>query len=208
MQVNNLIIDRLSKIGDKLIYSEENVHIKCSCTYNEHPELIGKKYSWTKKCEHCGGTGKIKGLRSGKTINKKCPVCGGNGYNRLDEPIIHGNCTVCDGLLYHSKVNTCDNVSKKDIELLLNLIDFDNVHISKQSTFNEEYLGIGIVGGVTDYGRYLNLNPDEYKESVIKSFRDGYHQYISFLNRKTSEVCNIIKINKTPSGWSLYPIFL
>jgi RecJ-like exonuclease len=205
--INDFNTDRLHISNGVLVYSQENATKRCMCTYNErYPELIGKKYSFTEKCEKCNGTGKIPGIRGGKKINKKCPDCEGNSYITLEKPIIFGNCPECDGKKYHSNVNTCDNITKKDISLLYDLIDFENMRKSENSTFNEEYLGFGIVGGVTDYGRYLKMSPEEYKEEVKSNFINGYHQYVAFLN-KNKDVCKSIKINKTSSGWFLYPCF-
>jgi hypothetical protein len=205
---NSVTTNRISRKDGKLVYSEENAIIECDCAtpHSGDPRIIGKEYSYTKKCVDCNGRGHNPGLRAGKKIKKTCKTCEGRGYICLDEPIIHGVCKKCNGELKHSNVSYCDFATTEDKEMLFSLIDFENTIFNSNSTFNEGYVGFGLVGGVTDYGRYTKMTPVEFHEEVKKHVVDGSSQYAGFLN-KEKVLCNSIKINKTRSGWFLYPIW-
>ena len=89
---------------------------------------------------------------------------------------------------------------------MFTLIDFEDTFVeNRNESFNEGFLGIGLVGGITDYGRYLALTPAQFHKEVEDNFLNGYHQYIHFV--KEGKLPAAIKIKKHKSGWVLKPVF-
>ena len=86
-----------------------------------------------------------------------------------------------------------------------NLFNFDKPYLDSYSSFNEGYLGIGVVCGCTDYGRYKKMPPDEFKEEVKQSFLRSYRQYVTIL--KDGKLPFEILIRRGESGWNAYPIY-
>lgn len=198
-------LTRLLKIDDKIVYNDNGVFKDCMCTYNQ--EYEGLSISYTDICTTCNGKKTFSSMRGNKQINVKCKTCGGDGYVRLDKPKINGKCEICNGTLKDYNILKTDTIHVDDVKLLSELIDFENTKGSENTkqTFNEGYLGIGIVGGITDYGRYLKMSEEEFKQEVLKNFLSGYHQYCHFIRR--DKMVNSIIIKKHDSGWSLIPIF-
>lgn len=196
---------RISKTKNGLAYSDNDSYVDCMCTYHDE-KYHGLKIKYTSSCTECNGKGKIPGIRGGKKINNTCKTCGGHGYIQLDEPIILGSCA-CNGTLRDYNVSITDRVHPKDLELLFELIDFDNTIGSSNAepTFSEQHLGFDTVGGVTDYGRYLKMTSAEFYENVKSLFLTGYSQYCHFI--KNGSFPTKIIIRKTSSGWFLYPIY-
>lgn len=160
----------------------------------------GKNYIYTEDCRTCGSTGKIKQ----GTRNRKCSECGGNGYKRLPEKIEDGLCHTCGGSRTVS-LGEYDSVLKEDKEKIWGLFNFEKPFTGGFSSFNEGYLGMGIVCGVTDYGRYKKMTEEEFRGEVKESFMGGWLQYISIMRDKKFPL--EILIRRGESGWHAYPIF-
>ena len=198
--------DRIKKLENgKLIYSELNVYKDCFCNHSDYP---GKKVEYTKHCPNSKcNRGKIEVPWGKKTRKQNCPDCGGNGWLRLETPIIIGDCPDCKGTLKDLKVSKYDSCyNQNDKELLFTLFDFEAKYSRREQTFNEGYLGLGIIAGITDYGRYLKLSEEDFQKEVKKYFFDRNEQYLHFLN-KENEICDKIIIVRTSDGWSAYPIW-
>lgn len=166
-------------------------------------EGTGIRKNWTRTCIVCNGKGKLLPL-PGKKNKRKCKKCEGHGYVSLDIPD-EFPCERCEqkGILPVDRTSKIE--IKEHLDQMFNLIDFEN-NIAGKQTFNEGYLGFGIVGGVTDYGRYLKMSSDEFKQEVKENFYNGFHQYCHYENKDRNLPIKII-IKKTSSGWFLYPIF-
>lgn len=184
------------------------------CDYSHNEDL--KQYSGLdieirRQCPACNGRGKIKGTRlyKGKeqNIRKRCPQCNGHGVIDLPEVNVLGKCPKCNGTHIVTKTSSvCDTLTDADVQTMFELIDWnDSVVEERDETFNEGYLGIGLVGGCTDYGRYLDMTNEQFYEEVKNNFINGYHQYVHFV--KKDKVPTAIKIQKHRSGWNLKPIY-
>lgn len=156
---------------------------------------ISKQY--TTPCTVCNGKGKVpKGKRS-----YKCMACLAQGYTRLEKPIDIGTCPNCNGL---GKVprNLYASISQLEAIELFKLFNFDAEPLDTGSTFNENYLGLGSVAGVVDYGRYKKLPEDEFREMVRESFYTRFEQCIHFV--KKGYVLKAIQVKRTNDGWHAY----
>jgi len=161
----------------------------------------GKQYIFTETCKTCDGKKRfLKGNR-----RYKCKTCSGTGYTMLDQRIEDGACRHCEGTR-KLPLGAYDNMTEEDKHwVFVNLFNFDKPYTKPTSSFNEGYLGFGIVCGVTDYGRYKKLTPEEFKEEVRESFMNGWLQYIT-LTGKEGYLPTEILIRKGDSGWFAYPI--
>ena len=160
----------------------------------------GKQYSYTENCTACKGKGKVpKGTRK-----YKCKTCEGNGYTMRAQKLEIGPCIYCKGSM-QLPLERYDNMPVEDREQLLPLFNFDKPYEGNYSSFNENYIGMGVVCGVTDYGRYRDKSPEEFRKEVFESFMSGYMQFVSITrnNRYPDEIL----IRKTQTGWFAYPVW-
>jgi len=99
------------------------------------------QYTGTKVCPTCKGTGN--GPRGGKG---KCRDCYGGKQHDFDNPIV---CPTCHGDFKDAALETftdyCPTEAVDAMPMIFVVLDRDN-------TWNEEYLGLGTVYSVTDYG--------------------------------------------------------
>jgi RecJ-like exonuclease len=161
----------------------------------------GKSYSHIEDCKACRGKGKIP---SGSR-NYKCKTCSGNGYVRLETPTLQGDCRHCKGT-QKVPLERHSTISKEEKEWIFeNLFNFEKEYAAGYNNFNEGYLGIGVVCGVTDYGRYISMTPQEFKEEAKQRFLEGYLQYVSLTD--ADQLPAEILIRKGKSGWFAYPIY-
>jgi hypothetical protein len=162
----------------------------------------GKDYIYTETCKTCNGKKRfLKGTR-----RYKCKTCNGDGYTMLQTPIEDGACRSCKGTR-KIPLTAYDSMSQEDREWVFeNLFNFEKPYTAPTSSFNEQYLGLGIVCGVTDYGRYKKMTPVEFKEEVRGFFMNRYNQYVTITNKK-GELPTEILIKKSSDGWNAYPVF-
>lgn len=164
----------------------------------------GNNRTFWKRCTACDGAGKV--LKPGNKMRTKCTHCNGKGGFHLDEPIILGVCGVCEGTGF-VPMTRFDTMLPQDRQWIFqNLFNFEKPYDDTYSEFNEGYLGFGVVISITDYGRYLEMTPDEFKAEVWKHFENGYNQYVC-LSTKEGVLCKEILIRKGSNGWAAYPIF-
>jgi len=161
----------------------------------------GNSYDHSEKCVACKGRGKTP--KNGR--NYRCKPCNGSGSTYLETPVLVGKCHRCNGT---SRVpaDRFDSVNAVDREILFTLFNFDKPYAAKTSSFNEQYLGMNVVTGVTDYGRYISMTPAEFKDEVKKNFSTGFMQYVSLLDRAGNLPTEIL-ITKKSSGWFAYPVY-
>lgn len=197
---------RFTQTSNGLIYSKENIFRQCfHCYHEKFPELLGKSYTFADVCPTCQGAKTIlKFEKKGRICSKKCYTCFETGIVKRDTPKILGICQYCNGTLKIEAKDT-DSLSKEDAELLSTLIDFKNTFTQSNTPFTEEYLGIGICGGITDYGRYLKMTEEEFQQEVKQHFINRHNQYCAFL--KGNQVVKAIGVYKSKSGWTLKQIF-
>lgn len=163
----------------------------------------GQKVSHIKTCICCQGRRKI-------LINKrnyKCKACSGAGYTHLDKPDILGTCDRCEGTGL-VPMTAYDWMNEEEKEWIFqNLFNFDKSYDKKYSEFNEGYLGDGLVTGITDYGRYKLMTPDQFKKEVHDTFMRHSGQYVSIIDKTTGKLPKEILIRKGETGWFAYPIY-
>lgn len=117
----------------------------------------GKEIHHREDCPVCKGKKKLP--KNGR--NYKCQNCKGDGYVRLETPKVVGDCKRCNGT-GRIPLTAYDTMSADEKAWIFeNLFNFDKPYTKSYSSFNEGYLGIGIVCGVTDYGRYLKMTSDD-----------------------------------------------
>jgi hypothetical protein len=135
------------------------------------------------KCPHCNA----KNQHSHKVIGSKiipCPRCNATGEIMSD---------------MYSSLNFSDLIQYIEIKT------FEGVHMS---SFNEGYLGIGIIGGYTDYGRYIDTiksGKSTLPQIVLESMQER-NRYVQAGNLLTVDgkliPCGYLKLNR--DGWSVF----
>jgi hypothetical protein len=158
-----------------------------------------------KVCWDCKGTTKVTRYdlcpnNHQVTHGKPCKYCGAK--NRHSHQVVGSHvetCSMCKGT----------GLIRTDLYTMVDLRGlFENVEVKfgtahRSGNLNEGYLGLGILAGCTDYGRYLTTeNPQEaalagvkeqldysqvgnlvsedghlVKEVIVTLVRDGYHAY-------------------------------
>lgn len=162
----------------------------------------GREYSYTETCPTCNGK---KRLLKVTRVSYKCKTCGGEGFVRRAEKVDVGPCKHCKGTRKVS-FTAYDDMSDEDrLWVFENLFNFDKPYEGKFNTFDEDYLGMTCVCGVTDYGRYKEYNEADFKKEVKKYFLNGWLQYVSIL--KNRQLPKEILIRKGNSGWFAYPTY-
>ena len=138
-----------------------------------------------KACEHCGS----RSADNHKSVGKKW-----------------AECHTCEG----TGTETCDDYSSLDMSALLEFINIVSLDGLRSASFNESYLGRGIIGGCTDYGRYLN-ETDGTIESVIAYARresverNSHTQALNLIDKDNRLITTaVLKMNR--DGWSLFSV--
>ena len=133
----------------------------------------------------------------GKT--EVCWNCSSDSY----KPVPTHTCSICNGTK-QLDMDRCSNVTDEDRRTLCDMIDFVTPYQGKASGFNEGYLGIGILAGLTDYGRYMKMTEaafhDEVKSHVMK-----YHLQYAGLTNKDGIMPKKFVVRRGQSGWFVYP---
>lgn len=166
-------------------------------------------------CTSCNGTRKVeRGIscpHNHKTVTKYpgrvCPDCGAkNQYSHkmIGTKVIE--CPNCNGTGIEN-TNAYDHLNAGELASEIELVTMAGLH---GSTFNEGYLGIGIIAGVTDYGRYL----DESKKDFTKILEIVRREMVEDLNRRQmisilTEDGKLIEkalLKMNADGWHVYAI--
>lgn len=93
---------------------------------------------------------------------KACPHCGSktkHGHQTVGEH--QTNCSRCDleGKIQEDRFSHIPSDWWKDYAL--NKVKIEVTRINRGQTFNEAYLGIGVIGSCTDYGELWNLSDEQ-----------------------------------------------
>lgn len=111
------------------------------------------------QCWNCKGAGIVeRGIscpKNWQTVRKyggKCPDCGSK--NQHNHKLIGSHEIVCD-TCNGTGVDKNNNYDNLDLSVLVDYIKVSVIdNAQRRMTFNESYLGFGIVAGCTDYGAY------------------------------------------------------
>lgn len=139
------------------------------------------------ECWNCKGSGKDKrfnlcpndgrgnkGFIKGKC--KHCETTRAANHNRLESFKVT-RCAFCDNSSGLKLYNEFD--SSVDAGLLADNIELIVLDNSNQgSTFNESYLGLGLIGGVTDYGSYITRSGGN-KIELLNIVRDNLRENLA-----------------------------
>lgn len=135
----------------------------------------------------------------GKT--EVCWNCSPKSYR----PVPSHTCSICNG----SKslvMDRCSSVTEDDRKALCDMIDFATPYNGKSSGFNEGYLGLGILAGITDYGRYMKMTEAEF-QAEVKGHVMKYHLQYAGLTNKAGDLPKKFTVRRGQSGWFVYPVF-
>lgn len=161
----------------------------------------GKQYHYTDTCPGCNGASTLP--RNGR--NYKCKQCKGCGYVSCN-PRHVGDCHVCSGTT-REPMSARVAVSEADRRWLLdNKLNTKERYALPTSTFNEQYFGIGVLAGYTDYGRYLKMTFAELEAEVRKEFMQRGNHYYHLLD-KQGRLLKEMRLSLRSDGWTLYPVF-
>jgi len=133
-----------------------------------------------------------------KTYRKKCPVCGGigkNGHKTIGQ--YTKVCDTCNGEGVRLE-NSCDSMTKAERINWLENVTFKFVENQKK-TFNDSYIGIGNLCGITDYTDHRH---DKGIVEKIKSqlLNDTTLQYTKII--KNGKLCNVVYCKGQYGGYT------
>ena len=138
-------------------------------------------------------------------VGKKCPHCGSknkrdHSYSMRVE-MVH----CCDT---GKEMETSYDYLPKEIYKELPMEVYTSAF---GAPLQESILGLGIVGGATDYGNMLRTLKEKGADEVIKKIREEYwsRQAIGFLKDKNNPAsfCKSLRVVVRSNDYSVYPIF-
>ena len=133
-----------------------------------------------------------------KTYRKKCPICGGRGRNGHKTTGQYTKiCQTCQGRGIRLE-NNCDTMNKEEIQNWLENVSFKFLENQKK-TFNDSYIGIGNIVGLTDYidHRHDKSIVEKIKQDILKG---SLLQYIKII--KNGKLANVIYCKGQNGGYS------
>lgn len=159
----------------------------CKGTKESHRnKLCPNSYKSTRRngrtsCEHCGAKNK----HSHKTIGEYTVPC-----------------TTCEAKGTRMETSH-DNLP---VEIYKNF-QFEIAGEKYRTSFSDQYLGLGLVGGATDYGRMQKFAATHTPNEVINLIKNEYdgRQAIQFL--KNGKLPNKIVISIGDGGYAVRPIW-
>lgn len=187
------------------------IEIHKGYTYNTESRQI----TFTEvECSRCKGTGEIEqGISCPlywkpvkKYPNHKCPHCGAK--NKDSHGLIGNEIVKCDKCHGTGKF-TAGMYDSLDFQPVMKYIEvkiLNGVHVA---SFNESYLGIGIIAGVTDYGDYMDKSKGDMAiiMQIVRDDMESYfHSHTQAGNLLTVDgkliECGYLKLNQ--SGYSVF----
>lgn len=167
-----------------------------------------------RKCWNCKGKGEIvNGIlcpRYGRKVNhlagRKCKHCGAknrDSHKSIDEKMV--KCYTCDG---HGEYMP-DSYDSFNMSALVDFIEIVMYDAKlRQASFNEQYLGMGIIGGVTDYGQYLDESKGDMQIilGIVNQSMKERHRHSQALNLvgKDGRLIERGLLKLCPDGWHVY----
>jgi hypothetical protein len=179
-------------------------------TYNTETHEI----TFTQKvCWNCKGNNIVeRGIscpRYGrKQAGKACEHCGSkskDGHRIVGTKWV--TCNTCEG----TGMETCDEYSSLDFSPLIQFINIVTMQGLRSATFNESYLGIGLIGGCTDYGRYLTETGRDFEKIMAHvrketEERNRHAQGLNFILKGTNKLIETAVLKMREDGWSLLSV--
>lgn len=163
-------------------------------------------------CWECNGTKEVEHNilcpHYHKTVRKfggKCPVC--NAKNQHSHKVIGSEIIPCPRCNATGEIfpNMYSSLDFSDLIQYIEIKTYEGLHMSN---FNEGYLGIGIIGGYTDYGAYIDRIKSgvaTLPQIVLESMqeRNRYVQAGNLLDVSGKLIpCGYLKLNR--DGWSVF----
>jgi hypothetical protein len=169
----------------KMVYGKR----ECSTCFG-----LGKKAAQI-TCRTCKGTGN--GKRGGA---RGCKVCYGFGHEY--DHVNRITCPTCNGIdSMHSQDATAYDTMPDEVWQSL---DFRVIRQDqRKQSWSEQYLAIGCVYSVTDYGRHIDMTDAELIEVVKKA---GGHQACKVVD-KDNNVAEFIAILTSDGGYAPVAVF-
>ncbi len=155
---------------------------------------------------------------------KTCPVCKGtrrgpkgkaNGCRNCYEGTIADfdnrvTCVVCNGSTRVPE-NNCSHLNKETRALFWSITPIRVVMVNRGSSFNEQYLGLGMIGGSTgDYGRTwdeMEKNLTEASRKITDEIRADNHMQLCNVANKQMRLCDEVIITVTKGGYAARPFW-
>ena len=158
-------------------------------------------------CSSCQGQREIRDIRPcpkyGKVVNrlpgKVCPDCGTtrkHGHQYLDT----GDMKPCR---CGTGFQTEDRYSSLPDGIFRTLV-FKVYRSQRPASFNEQYLGLGLVYSVTDYGEHQNLSDADLARKVAD--HDGYTQACKVVD-KDNRFCDYVGIFTNQQGYAVKAVW-
>ena len=148
------------------------------------------------RCTVCGGTGKGKRGKMGG-----CKRCYGRGSEV--NHAIRIPCATCNGTTL-VKDDWCSNIPQEACVFLA-----ENITITRQArvnNWNENYLGLGSLWTVQDYGAAWSGDDDKLKEKVASEILRGHVQAVKVVPVEEglrSRMCDGIVVRVRQDGYSV-----
>lgn len=136
-----------------------------------------------------------------------CPKCGAKNKHSHQTIGSHKEpCHTCNAQGVRMET-LYDRPSKEAWAKMYPQFRFHIVSGNRGGNFNEQYLGLGLFGGLTDYRDWTGATPDEVKAEMDEHIgTDTMRQAIGYVNEKTMEVYLDIAVVLVRDGWHAYPM--
>lgn len=170
----------------------------------------------TKTCWDCKGNTVVeRGIlcpRYGKKVaglpGRVCEHCGAK--NKDSHKVVDTetrNCGTCNA----TGILDCNPYSSLDYSPLIQFINIVTMDGLRSATLNESYLGMGIIGGVTDYGRYLEETGRDMEKIMAHiraetEERSKYTQGLNLLKKDSNILIDTAVLKLRADGWSLFSV--
>lgn len=166
----------------------------CTCAMGDNPQHAGKMPGY-KPCPKCRGTNRTKG----GTGKGQCRHC---FQGRIVDFNTWETCGRCNG----TGTNQADRYSYVPKVVMTEILRDMPIRIhrsGRRQTFNEAYLGIGLVYGCTDYGRYKQLSDEELADHVRKGMSEQSTQGTNICRKEDNRICTAIDVLCHDQGYSV-----
>lgn len=186
--------------GNKIVLGME----PCLCSM---PPFVKPGFvAGRKNCPKCKGT--RRGPRGGRG---GCRECFNGKVADFDNPV---QCPRCEGTK-EVEETYCSRPSEDIVRQILENREIRVFFAQRGMSFNESYLGLGLIGGCTDYGRTWKELESRSQEVIDTFIKKVYEEIV----RRSNQVCHITKskndltlfhhavIIVNPDGYSVRPSF-
>ena len=173
-------------VDNLMVYGNDT----CTC-------MDGQVYG-DKTCPKCHGTQRTKGGKG----KGHCNACLRGTVVDTTKRVPCGRCNGTNSV----PADRYTAIPKTVLAEILNIVPIRIHRSGRKQTFNEAYLGYGMICSVTDYGEYKQKTDEQLVEYIKKELSDDYIQACKLLDRQ-ERLCTSIGVYCNNNGYSIMAEF-